>query len=173
MMEEINKKLNNIQKEILAGLYSANEIAVLQSVAKMHNHGGNYSIKPMLEIYFSTPFPAVRDAIYELMCNLKDAKTSAIIEQNIETFQDKENFAKFLSAIWQSAVKFDTLMPFLRILDNGDEMIAVEVLSIVEQSSFNISDSEREICIKFIELKLTDYQGFKKTIAENILEILK
>ncbi len=172
-MEDNNIKINKEQREILLGLYSSNEVAVLQSVERLRNKGGEYSVKPILEIYFSTPYIAVRNSIYELVCDLKDSKIATMLEQNIETYQNKEHFPKFLSGLWQSSVKFTTLMPFMRILDNGVDMVAVEVLSIVEQSAFNISDKEREDCSEFVKSKISAYEGFKKTLAEDILEVLK
>lgn len=172
-MEDNKSKITKEQKEILLGLFSTNEVAVLESIEKIRDKGGDYSIKPLLEIYFSTPYVAVRNSVYELICDLKDSKIAAILEQNIETYQNKEHLPKFLSALWQSAVKFSSLMPFLRIFDNGDELIAVEILSVVEQSAGSVSDVEREESFKFIKSKISDYQGFKKTIAEEILELLK
>lgn len=172
-MEDNKSKITKEQKEILLGLFSTNEVAVLESIEKIRDKGGDYSIKPLLEIYFSTPYVAVRNSVYELICDLKDSKIAEILEQNIETYQNKEHLPKFLSALWQSAVKFSNLMPFLRIFDNGDELIAVEILSVVEQSAGSVSDAEREECLKFIKSKISDYQGFKKTLAEEILELLK
>ncbi len=172
-MEDNKSKITKEQKEILLGLFSTNEVAVLESIEKIRDKGGDYSIKPLLEIYFSTPYTAVRNSIYELICDLKDNKIADILEQNIETYKDKEHLPKFLSALWQSAAKFSSLMPFLRIFDNGDDLIAVEILSVVEQSAGSIPDAEREESLKFIKSKVSDYKGFKKIIAGEIMELLK
>lgn len=172
-MQEDKTSLTREQKDILLGLFSSKETEVINSIEIIRNKGGEYSIKPLMEVYFSTAFPSVRNSIYDLVCDLKSSKTADIFAQNIEVYSQKDHLSKLLSAFWQSAIKFSVLLPFIRIFNLADSLAAVEILTIVEQNAYNTSDADKKECIHIITAGISDYDDFKKNIAEAILEVLK
>ncbi|MDD3860752.1 MAG: hypothetical protein PHW83_11180 [Bacteroidales bacterium] len=172
-MKNTQKDLTKEQKEILQGLFSTDEKKVLDSIKLLRTKGGVYSVKPLLEIYFTTKSDSVRDAVYAVVCDLKISKTAEIFANNIEIYSKHEGLAKLLSAFWQSSIKFSELLPFIKLFVKSDNLAAVEILTIVEQNIANVSDDDKRKCDELITSKISELEGFKRDIAKEILVMLK
>jgi hypothetical protein len=168
----MSEKLSREQKQIIAELFSSKEQAVLDSIGKIRNNGGAYSIKPLMQVYFSTPFKSVEEAIYELFCDSKDNSISASITEDISKHTEIKSFAKFVSALWQSSIKFDSLLPYISIFDKADDIVAVELFTLIEQNAEHLSMDEKSNCRAFLKAGLSKYSDFKKNLAEEMIKIL-
>jgi hypothetical protein len=168
----MSEKLSREQKQILARLYSSKEQEVLDSLGKIRNGGGEYSVKPLMEVYFSTPFKSVEESIFELFSDSKDNSISAIITEDISKHAENKNFAKFVSALWQSSIKFESLLPYISIFDKAEDLVAVELFTLVEQNAEHLSMDEKSNCRAFLKAGLSKYSDFKKNLAEEMIKIL-
>ena len=172
-MKNIQKEFTKEQKEILQGLFSTDEKKVLDSIKLLRTKGGVFSVKPLLEIYFTTKSDSIRDAVYALVCDLKLSKTAEIFANNIELYSKQEGLAKLLSAFWQSSIKFSELLPFIKVFFDSDNSCSVEILTIVEQNIYNVSNEDKWKCDELITSKMSEMEGFKLDIAKEILVMLK
>ncbi|HNQ67984.1 MAG TPA: hypothetical protein PKN32_06385 [Bacteroidales bacterium] len=172
-MKGMEHNLTQEQKEILSQLFSKDEKTVLNSIKIMRKKGGEFIVKPLLEIYFTTESESIRDAIYSLICDLKNNKTADIFVKNIELYANNDKLSKLLSAFWQSTIKFTDLLPFVKVFFSSNTYSAVEVLTIIEQNAYNISNENKLKCNELILSKISELEGFKHDVANEILEFLK
>jgi hypothetical protein len=167
----MSEKINNEQRQILAGLFSSKEQECLESIVAIRNVGGVYSIKPLIEVYFSTPYSSVSESIFELFCDSKDNSISVIITEEISKHSANRNFGKFISALWQSSIKFDSLLPYMSIYDKAEDLVAVEIFSLVEQNAEHLSMDEKSNCRAFLKAGLSKYSDFKRNLAEEMIKM--
>lgn len=167
----MSDKLTKEQKQFLLGLFSSKEIEVIDSINKIRESGGSYSIKPLMQVYFSTPFKSVEQSIFELFSDSKDNSISAIITEDIAGYTENKNFSKFISALWQSSLKFDSLLPYISIYDKADDLVAIEIFSLIEHNAENLSMDEKSNCKAFLKAGLSKYFDFKKKLAEEMIKM--
>lgn len=172
-MKNTQKELSKEQKEILKELLSTEEKKILHSIKLLRTKGGVFIAKPLIEVYFMTELESVRNAVYTLICDLKESKTSVIFIKEIEFYSENKHLGKLLSAFWQSSIKFSELLPFINVFIKSDNAAAIEVLTIVEQNVCNVSDGDKKKCYDLIVSKMSAFEKFKKDIANEILVILK
>lgn len=168
MAEKISKE----QRQILTGLFSSKEQEVLDSIGIIRNSGGAYSIKPLIQVYFSTPFKTVEESIYDLFSDSKDSSINAIITEDISKHSENKSFSKFISALWQSSIKFDSLLPYVSIFDKAEDLVAVELFTLIEQNAEHLSIDEKSNCRAFLKAGLSKYPDFKRNLAEEMIKIL-
>lgn len=168
----MTEKLTKEQKQNLAGLLSNEENSVLKSISSIRTHGGKYSIKPLMEIYFSSPHKSVEEAIYQLFCDTKDNSISELIMEVISNYTTKPRFPQFISALWQSYVSFNTLLPFVSIYDTADDLLAVEIFTLIENNVENLSREEKSNCKAFLKANINKYGEFKKNMASQMIEFM-
>lgn len=167
----MSEKLSREQRQILAGLFSSKEQEVLDSIGIIRNNGGAYSIKPLIEIFFSTPFKSVEESIYDLFCDSKENSISSIITEEISKHIANKNFAKFVSALWQSSIKFDSILPFIIIYEKTEDLVAVEIFSLVEQNAEHLSMDEKSNCRALLKAGLSKHSDFKKNLAQEMIKM--
>lgn len=167
----MSEKLSKEQRQILAGLFSSKEQENLDALGVIRNSGGVYSIKPLIEVYFSTPYSSVSESIYELFCDSKENSISSFITEEISKHSANKNFAKFVSALWQSSIKFDSLLPFIGIFDKAEDLVAVELFTLIEQNVEHLSMDEKSNCRAFLKAGLSKHSDFKRNLAEEMIKM--
>jgi len=172
-MESKNKiKLTKEQASILNDLYSNDELKIEQSIIKLREKGGVYSIEPLMNVYFNTSFSGIRKSIGNLFSDTKDYKVAEIIYNNLSKYGESEYLGDFLSTLWQSSIKFDNLQIFTELFILSDDKTAFECVTIIEQNTDHNNEEAKNICIDILKSNIAQLKGFKKDLALQLLDLL-
>jgi hypothetical protein len=171
-MDSQKNKLTQEQQQIINDLYSNNEIEVIESIKKIRNKGGKYSILPLMDTFFKTDFVDVRKAIAGLFGDLKDNKVSPVITENLLNYSNHEQMGLFLSNIWQSTLAFEDLKIFTELFVISEPKASLECMTIIEQNLANISDANREECLGILKTNIAKFEGFKHELAQDLINIM-
>lgn len=166
-------KLNKEQKKIVADLYSPDEEVVVETLYRIREIGGEYCISPMIEVFFSTPFANVRTEIGRVFLDLKSAKVSGEILENLSVYMTHELIGEFISNLWQSSVVFDDVVPFVEKFVVADDMLALDCLSLVENNLGNITGKSLARCREIVRDNYSSFDGMKKQLADDLISILE
>lgn len=171
-MENTNK-LTIEQKQILKSLAQSDENIVLKAVKDMRDKGGEYVIEPVMDVYFNHKSEKIQAEVLRLFQDLKDSKLNNLITDNIVSYSSNERLSDFISALWQSSVKFDNTLVFLEIFVKENEATSLEALTLIQQNADVISDDMRAMCLKTLKAELLNLSEFKKNLAIDLLEIFE
>jgi hypothetical protein len=166
-------KLTTEQKRILNDLYSVDEQVTLKTIKELRSKGGVFAIEALMEILFSNKTEEISVEINSLFRDLKDSKASIVIQSNLEKYQASEMISDFISALWQSAIPFESLEIFVKIFVAGTDKTAFEALTLIQQNAANLSDSSRKNCLILLKSDIDKLSDFKKALAVDLIEVLQ
>ncbi len=167
------KAISKEQQILVDSLYSSNKKLVIETVAKLRVKGGEFSIKPMIEVFFTTKSNDIRQSIYGLFCDLKDESVSNEVFKAIHGFEKNEYMSLLLSSFWQSAIQFTSLSNFVKIFIESDDKTSFEAFTVIEQNAANIDDTEQNVCLEELKSGIDKLSDFKKSISVSLLEIFR
>lgn len=143
-------KLNVLSTELKSG----NEIKVSAAIKILQTNGHVNILPELVELLKSKPSQKIRAELMEL---LNDLRETSVAETMIELIRDDNNqevLQDLLSAIWGSKVDYSKYLPeFIAIAVEGDFMIALECLTIIE----NMEGPFAEQLVLESQLHLRDY----------------
>lgn len=166
-------KLTKEQKSILADLYSPDEEVIVNTLYRIREVGGEYCIAPMIEVFFSTPFVNVRTEIGRVFLDLKSSKASKQIIDSLSAYMQHELIGEFITSLWQSAVVFDDVVPFVEKFVEADDMLALDCLSLVENNLGNITEDSLVRSREIVRNAFPSFTGVKKQFAMDLISILE
>lgn len=173
MIKAKNMKLTNEQQQILKDLYSVDDQVVLKAIRAIRSKGGTYAIEALMEILFSNRTKDIDVEIISIFRDLKDRKASIVIQSNLAKYQTSEMISDFISALWQSAIPFESLEIFVKIFIAGTDKTAFEALTLIQQNAANLSDSSRKNCLILLKADIDKLSDFKKALAVDLIEVLQ
>ncbi len=168
-----NKKLSVLEKQILANLKSKDEKVIIKSINDIRESGETYVIKPLMELYFNTSSQNITKETLNLFRDIKDSKYNLIISNTLEDYIRSSKMTDFISALWQSSIKFEDISVFIKIFIQCEDTASLEALTLMQQSADTIKPEIREKCLKILKSELTKLTPFKKQLAVDLLDILR
>ncbi|MCF8415491.1 MAG: HEAT repeat domain-containing protein [Crocinitomicaceae bacterium] len=143
-------KLNALSIELKSG----NETKISAAIKILQTNGHANILPELVELLKTKPSQKIRAELMELLNDLRD---SSVAETMIELIKDENNnsvLQELLSAIWASKVDYSQYLPeFIAIAVDGDFMIALECLTIIE----NLEGPFEERLVLESQLHLRDY----------------
>jgi hypothetical protein len=143
-------KLNALSIELKSG----NETKISAAIKILQTNGHANILPELVELLKTKPSQKIRAELMELLNDLRD---SSVAETMIELIKDENNksvLQELLSAIWGSKVDYSQYLPeFVAISVDGDFMIALECLTIIE----NLEGPFEERLVLESQLHLRDY----------------
>lgn len=143
-------KLNALSIELKSG----NETKISAAIKILQTNGHANILPELVELLKTKPSHKIRAELMELLNDLRD---SSVAETMIELINDENNnsvLQELLSAIWASKVDYSQYLPeFIAIAVDGDFMIALECLTIIE----NLEGPFEERLVLESQLHLRDY----------------
>lgn len=127
-------------KSILNDLQASNEQTVLDAIKRNRKEGNNKTFAALLETLKNTDEPTVEAAIIEFLYDLKDQDSVDILINALKDHQMAFYDSFLIAAFWQSAIDGSDYLPlFVKKAINGDYMVCLEALTVVENfdSRFN------------------------------------
>lgn len=166
-------KYTQEQKALLLELFSQNEQQILHAIKSLRSKGGIYSIKPLMEVYFSTAYTDVRTAINNLFADIKNNKLSSEIVTNLSKYKGHKLISEFIAALWQSSLSFEDMRIFTEIFMQSADKEAFECFTLMEQNIVNASENNKSECLSIIKKDVGKLGDFKKLLAVDLIELLK
>ena len=143
-------KLNALSIELKSG----NETKISAAIKILQTNGHANILPELVELLKTKTSQKIRAELMELLNDLRD---SSVAETMIELINDENNnsvLQELLSAIWGSKVDYSQYLPeFIAIAVDGDFMIALECLTIIE----NLEGPFEERLVLESQLHLRDY----------------
>lgn len=143
-------KLNALSIELKSG----NETKISAAIKILQTNGHANILPELVELLKTKTSQKIRAELMELLNDLRD---SSVAETMIELIKDENNksvLQELLSAIWGSKVDYSQYLPeFIAIAVDGDFMIALECLTIIE----NLEGPFEERLVLESQLHLRDY----------------
>lgn len=150
-MENNSKAIESILKD-----FQASDSSLIKDAIKRNRKDGNaHSFAAMLDLLAKTDEPDIEEAIISFLFDLKDNQSVPALIEALEK-EELEYYRSFLVAtFWQSAIDgSDHLDLFVKLAIQGDYMVCLEALTVVE--NFDAAYSENEL------------QDFENDISEAI-----
>ncbi len=170
---ENKQDLSKEQQQIIKELYSTDEIIVHKAIKNLRDKGGLFVIKPLMEIYFSTSSQEVSAAAFGIVRDLKESKAGIIITENILQYKANNRISDFISALWQSAIKFDNLEVFVELFVIGDDRTSLEAVTLIQQNGYLLNDESRKHCLDIIKSEIGELSEFKRALVVDLLEVFE
>ena len=167
------QNLSKEQQQIIKELYSTDEIIVHKAIINLRNKGGLFVIKPLMEVYFSTSSQEISAAAFSIICDLKEYKAATIITENILKYKANDRISDFISALWQSAIKFDNLIVFVEIFFSGDDRTSLEIVTLIQQNGYLLKDESRKQYLDILKSKIGGLSEFKRALVVDLLEVFE
>src|SRR5690606_20658506 len=135
-----DNKFNNIVKD----LQTKDVNKVLTAIKQLRKSGKPEAIPPLLEVYLSKPEEEIKQAITELLFDLKADNTTVAIINAIENEKYSSIQPFLISVLWQSSLDASPHIAFLvqQAID-GSYLSCLEVLTVIE--NFDATFNEDEI----------------------------
>ena len=160
-MSTNSTKINQIEAQIVQGLQSEDDSAVLKAIKKARSKGTEKVIPAMFEVYANSKNSSVKEAVTKL---LQELKSTSAIDPLIDQLSSPHENCRILalSAIWNSGLNVnDYIDEIVQTVNNGDFQEAFEALTIIE----NLEPPFDEEVILNSQLMLNQYFN-KNTPAE-------
>jgi hypothetical protein len=170
---ETMPKLTIAQKQILNALSSDDDKVVVKTINDIRNKGGIYVVEPLMSLYFESGKEIISNEVVKLFSDLKDNSLANTIAENILKYKKNEKLSVFVSALWQSSLKFDNLKIFFEIFITESDNTSFEVLTLIQQNAYNMTENMKTDCLKMLKSDISNLSDFKKTLAVDLLEILE
>jgi len=167
------QKISEEQQKIINDLYSTDDQIVSKTIKDLRNKGGVFAIKPLMEVYFSTSSAEISTAAFSIIRDLKASQASVIISENIIRYSANDKISDFISALWQSAVKFDNLKVFVEIFVGGNDKTSLEIVTLIQQNAYLLNDDSRKECLDVLKYEIGELNSFKKALIVDLLEVFE
>ena len=170
---ELENKLTAVQKQILVGLNNKDDKIVIKTIKDCRDKGGEYVIEPLMEVYFSHSSENVIAEIPKLFSDLKENKFNRIITDNLTKYKRSDRMTTFVSAMWESAIKFEDTKVLLDIFISGTDATSIEALTLIQQNADVISDEMKSECLDILKSELLNMTEFRKNLSIDLLEVFE
>ncbi|MCQ2958703.1 MAG: hypothetical protein MJ198_00745 [Bacteroidales bacterium] len=160
--------------ELKSVFSSENESAIHDAIAYIHENGTIKMLPLLFDLLETTTNKSLKEDIYNCLIDTKDSNAISIFLEKLkeDTFiNEKKNL---LSVLWQTNLDFSKhCKTFTDILISDTYENAIEAFSIFENNMENISNEDKEQCIKEIETAISNDKTEKTALLNAVLNILQ
>lgn len=162
-------------KSILNDFKASDEKIVLNAIKRNRADGNAKTFRALLQTLKETDEPTVEAAIIEFLFDLKDLSSGDVLAEALEN-KEMEFYHSFLiAAFWQSAIDgSEHLSLFVKRAINGDYMVCLEALTVIENFDSLFSNEEILNCeADLVEAIETEKEIDKKALLVNLKEVVR
>ena len=135
-----NSRFNNIIKN----LSPKENKDVLTAIKQLRKHGKAEAITHLVDLYKKTTNEEIKISLQNFFFDLKEQSATEALVEIIETEDSLTLKAFLISILWQSSLDASEHLPnLISQAINGDYMVCVEVLTVID--SFETTFQEQEI----------------------------
>ncbi len=159
----------------LAGILNKDNIILISEAINSLRKGKSFegAIGLLTSFYNNTDDYTVRKTIEAFMNDLKDQLACREVITEIRKQWKPETISMLVSSCWQSGLDYSEYVPDLvKIFLKGDYITAIECLTVIEESSDNISGKTKDEIIKIIEGNPVSSVNEKSALTLELLAIL-
>lgn len=169
-----NQTSKKLQELISVLSSSPTDDVILRHIQDIRAMGNEQLIKPIIHILVTTENEMVFHEITQILYELKNQNC---IEPLIQMIQD-ESTLKYrnvlASALWQSNLHCEAhVKPLVDIALKNDYLTCIEILTVIENLSNNISDQDLIDSLRKIDDYLAQHQDEKNTLLMELKLVLE
>lgn len=169
-MIKSDKKLH----ELAALLDRDNELAITQAIELLREELPFEGAVNLLASYYDkTDNHNVKKAIEGFMNDLKDQSVRPEIIEEIKKKRNPSTTSMLVSSCWQSGLDYSGYPEvFAHVFLNSDYVIAIECLTVIQESVHNISHSKKEEIISMLKDSPLRNDDPKITLVDELMGLL-
>ncbi len=161
-------------KQLTENLYSTDIAVVLETLKQIREQGDVEILKPVMDLYNANPTDEIRNAILQMLSDLKKNSAVPILMELIHKQTEKAKLKELLIVCWMSNLNYQKyLADFIDIFIDSDFNEAFEAFTVIE----NMLPPYDKLEIKHQISKLTTYSTLvsqdKRKLLNSLLDILK
>lgn len=146
-------------------------IAAIDSLRTTDPFSG--AIQLLSALYDQTEITIIRDHIRSFLNDLKDKSLRTEVIAEINRSQNSETLAMLVSSCWQSGLDYsDWAYDFVNIFCKSDFIVALECLTILEESSHLLPSQKKKELIAVLKKKENNKIPEKSTLRCELISIL-
>ncbi len=173
-MIKIYSMEQNQYKTLLKDLTSANEATVLDAIEQLRDSGQPGSLKPLANLWVSSPNKTITTAIYDLFCDLKQQEIVAEMVEIVFNPLYADIQTSLLSACWLSRIEFpDYLEKFIDLIYTRQFSVAFEAFTVIENMESKISAQRKTELINYIEAYNQKESSLNQALTDSLLGIVE
>jgi hypothetical protein len=170
-MIQSDKKLKEL-KAILSGAESPVLRAAIVSLRDEEPFEG--AIGLLAGLYDITEDISVQNAIRDFLNDLKDQSVSAEVIQVIRKPFRQETLSMLVSSCWQSRLDYSEFSDdIINIFLTSDYIVALECLTVIEESAFMLSREKKNEMIRYIGKYTGKFSSEKEDLTKELIYILR
>ncbi len=169
-----NLALTEKQKTIVATIQSMNDNQIISLIQDFRENGKLFILNPLLEMIYTNRSLSLKEAILELVGDIKNQDAAEIIANSIQSHIGDPNTIGLLSACWQSNLDFGDYFPlFIDILCSSDYQASFEAFTVIENSIGSVDLKSIDLYIATLESKLKTIPIEKQSLLTETIVMLE
>lgn len=169
MVTEENKPNNQADK-----IFTGEEETILSNLEALRDEGSLASLGAMLEHLTTQPSEPIKLKILELIADLKIPEASAIVANFTFACKSPTLQQELVAASWQSRMEFGHyLNKYIDLAIEGNMMLALDVISLVEESCEKVEMEQLKVAVSAINRNLKSFDDQKLLLMQDMVLILE
>jgi hypothetical protein len=127
----------------------------------------------LTELFDKTDNNGLKVLIQNFMNDIKESGARSEIISEIRKSHGSETICMLVSSCWQSGLDYSSFArEFMMVFLNGDYMVSLECLTVIEESLHNISGKTKNEMIDYLEENKKDKNNEKSALVNELITIL-
>lgn len=165
-MSENNNKDKKIN-EILSGLQSGNDAEIILALNEVKEHGNPVLIPFLIDLAFDVN-PNIVQLSTKILYTLNEPGCVPVLIKEAKK-QTTENQAFVIAAIWHSSLPTEGyLIDLVDLSLSGNYMLCVECLTVIENMSKEIKDSDVQASLELIQMHYSSQAKEKQSLISEL-----
>ncbi|NQY67127.1 MAG: hypothetical protein HRT72_05305 [Flavobacteriales bacterium] len=174
MGDAIDLKVTKKDQKIIEELYSSDEEVVIKALDKIMEDGNKSIMPALIHVLSTTDKDIIKEGIQTIVCQLKDTASIElmILFLQVEKYSSIHN--QLLTALWQTGYDCSKYLSlFVDIALNGDYLVCIDVLSIIENMKSTFEDEEIQNLVEKIEFSTQDTESKKSQLLSELTDTVR
>lgn len=163
---------NKIITQIIEDLQSTDETLVLKALVKVRDKGRTEVLEPLFILFERTDSEKVKKEIKTILADIKDSYALEVIIEKLRTGSEALNEV-LLYALWNSSLNaIDYIPEVVDAAKNGNYMIALEALTVIENLDGTFSNEKLTEAQFILNEYFAEGVDEKETLMRSILDVI-
>lgn len=161
--------------KVMISKLQSGKLSLISEVLKDFNEKGSVVLIPYLfELIASGKFAALEEHIIRIISDIKKEDAAGVIVDSLLKYDYKDTTAAVVAICWQSNLDFSAHLPvFIGYFLKNDYQTSIEAFTVIEESLYNATIEQRNICLKILEQNSSKVSGNFKPLFNELHKLLK
>jgi hypothetical protein len=168
-MQDLEKN----REDLKIDLFSGNTDLVLETIELIKLSSHFEIIDSLFDLYLTTQKQEIKSQLFSLFIDIKDKRFVQKLVDSLSKPKFSTISKDLISISWQTGLDFcDHLDLFVQKMIEGNDEIAIECFSVIENAIDDLSDDRKKELSLVLQANLTNSIGVKKGMIEETIHIL-